>query len=57
MLSCAELLQPEDRVPTSVLCGPRQEKSLGSPAGPTVHTAVPLVLPMYTSEVFLLHTK
>ncbi len=54
MLSCLELLQPEDTVPTSVLCGAGQEKTLGSPAGPTVHTAVPLILPLYTFQVFLL---
>lgn len=53
-LSCAELLQPEDTVPTSVLCGPRLEKSLEPAAGPTMHTPVPLLLPLYTSKGFLL---
>lgn len=43
--ACAKLLQPEDRVPPSVLYGPRYESSLGYPAGPTVYTAIPLVPP------------
>lgn len=54
MLSCAGLLQLE--VPTSVLCGPAEEKtSLRSPEGPTMYTAVhvPIFTP-YTCLVFLL---
>lgn len=43
MLSCADLLQPEDTAPASVFCGPRQDKSLGPAAGPTHHTDVPTI--------------
>lgn len=59
MLSCDKLLQPEDRVPTSVLCRPRYESSLGYPAD-SVHSYAPSAAPpththTHTFEVFVLH--